>query len=73
VLGYDGNGNQTTFSDRRQKLWQMSYDKENRLLSTTSPLLRTTTQTYNARGLLEKIVEPSGQTTTFSYDSRRTG
>jgi RHS repeat-associated protein len=71
VPGYDGNGNQTTFSDRRQKLWQMSYDKENRLLSTTSPLLRTTTQTYNARGLLEKIVEPSGQTTTFSYDSRR--
>jgi hypothetical protein len=44
--GYDADGNKTTWSDRRSKLWQFGFDKENRLTATQSPLGRTVSQTY---------------------------
>lgn len=70
VPSYDDNGNQATWVDRRGKTWQFTYDKEDRLKNTVSPLARTTAQTWNTRGLLATIAEPSGQTTTFGYDGR---
>ena len=36
---------------------------------TTSPGNKTVQKRYNARGLMETVTEPSGQTTTFHYDS----
>lgn len=71
VPGYDNNGNETTWQDRRGKLWQRTFDKENRQLTVQSPMSRTITQVWNTRGLLGSVQEPSGQTTTFSYDGRR--
>ncbi len=69
--GYDDNGNKTTWIDRRGKTWSFVYDKEDRLITTTSPLSRATQSPYNARGLLDHITEPSTQVTTFGYDGRR--
>jgi RHS repeat-associated protein len=69
--GYDANGNKTTWSDRRSKLWQFGFDKENRPTATQSPLGRTVSQTYDSRGLLQTVQEPSGQTATLGYDGRR--
>jgi RHS repeat-associated protein len=70
-VGYDGDGNKTAWSDRRGKLWQFGFDKENRLTATQSPLGRTVSQTYNSRGLVQTVQEPSGQAATFGYDGRR--
>ena len=71
VSGYDYNGNQIAWSGRRGQLWQTLPDAEGRLIRAKSPLLRTTTQIWNARGLLETVTEPSGQVTTMGYDGRR--
>ncbi len=53
-----------SLTNRNGKKWQFQFDAANRLTNTISPLLRTNAQTYNNRGLLKTIREPSTQTTT---------
>jgi RHS repeat-associated protein len=69
--GYDNNGNKITWVDRRGKTWGFTYDKEDRLKNTTTPLSRVIAQAWNSRGLLDSITEPSAQVTSFGYDNRR--
>src|SRR2546422_4329869 len=67
---YDPVGNQVYLTNRNGKLWQFSFDGANRLVTNTTPLNRKTITTYNSRGLVETVKEPSGDTTTLLYDPR---
>lgn len=49
--------------------WQFQFDAANRLTNTTSPLTSETRISYDNRGLLKAVREPSGETTTNSYDA----
>lgn len=55
---------------RNGKKWQFQYDAANRLTNTITPLNRQTSQTYNNRGLLASVKEPSGDTANLYYDAR---
>lgn len=68
---FDAVGNQMRLTNRNGKVWQFQYDAANRLTNTTSPLLRSTTNGWNNRGLLASTREPSGQTATFLYDAMK--
>ncbi|HPY32052.1 MAG TPA: RHS repeat protein, partial [Verrucomicrobiota bacterium] len=52
------------------KRWQFQFDAANRLTHTLSPLNRQTSQTWNSRGLLASVKEPSGDTATLTYDAK---
>lgn len=67
---FDPNGNQSALINRRNRRWEFTNDPMGRLVATKSPLGRITAQTWNDRGLLGTITEPSGQATEFRYDPR---
>jgi YD repeat-containing protein len=56
--------------NRRGGVWQFARDQANRLISTTSPQGRVIAQTWNNRGLLGSVTEPSGERVTLDYDGR---
>ena len=57
-------------TNRNGKKWQFQFDAANRLTNTITPLNRQTVVTYNNRGLLATVKEPSAQTTTLGYDAK---
>jgi RHS repeat-associated protein len=67
---YDDAGNQIVLTNRNQKKWQFQYDAAGRLTNTVTPLSRTTGQSFNNRGLLQSVRENSGDTASFTYDSK---
>jgi RHS repeat-associated protein len=67
---YDAAGNQVTLTNRNGKKWQFQFDAADRLTNTITPLLRETRLTYNNRGLLSTVREPSSQTSTNLYDAK---
>jgi YD repeat-containing protein len=48
----------------------LAFDAANRLTNTITPLNRQTVLTYDNRGLLSTVREPSTQTTSFAYDGK---
>jgi RHS repeat-associated protein len=67
---YDPAGNQIFLTNRNGKVWRFQYDAANRLTNTITPLNRQIAQSWNGRGLLSSIQEPSTQNVTFNYDAR---
>ena len=67
---YDGAGNRDWLLNRNVEWWQFQFDAANRLTNTVSPLDRSILQTWNNRGLLATVKEPSGQTATLTYDAK---
>ncbi len=67
---YDQAGNQITMTNRNGNLWQFQYDAANRLTNTISPLLRSTSLTFNHQGLVASTKDPLDQTTTLGYDAK---
>jgi RHS repeat-associated protein len=67
---FDNNGNRITLKNRRFKEYSFAYDKANRLISTTTPTGKITSQTYFKNNLLKTVTEPSTQTNTLAYDQR---
>lgn len=70
LRAFDGTGNQVTLTNRNGKKWQFQFDAANRLTNTITPLGRQTAVTYNNRGLVSMVREPSGQTLTNFYDAK---
>jgi RHS repeat-associated protein len=68
--GYDGNGNRTGLTNRLFRRTTFAYDRANRLVTNRTHLGRETVLTYEPRGLVRTVREPSGQTATNSYDLR---
>ena len=68
---YDAAGNVIYLTNRNGKLWQFQYDGANRLTNTISPLLHSSSQVFNNRGLLQSTTDPLTQATTFGYDGLR--
>lgn len=69
---YDKDGRMTVLANRITpgKTFTWTYDDTARTVTSKTPLLKTTVETRNARGLLSSIQLPSGATTTFdSFDS----
>ncbi|MEM1223526.1 MAG: polymorphic toxin type 10 domain-containing protein [Verrucomicrobiota bacterium] len=66
---YDSNGNRTGINNRRGHDFTFSYDANNQQLTLATPLSRTSTHTWNDRGLLASFTEASSQNTAFTYDS----
>jgi len=50
--------------------WQFQFDAANRLTNTITPLNRQTQISYNSRGLVETLKEPSTQMATNYYDAK---
>ena len=70
VRGYDAAGNNVILTNRNGKLWQFQFDGANRLTNTITPLNRSTLVTYDERGLVKTVREPSGDTVTNQCDAR---
>ena len=70
VRGHDAAGNQTILTNRNGKRWQFQFDGANRLTNTITPLNRATLLTFDERGLVKTMREPSGDTVTNQYDAR---
>lgn len=66
----DDNGNLQSRKNRRNGTWQFTYNLDNQLWDTISPLTRAWQKRYNNRGLLQTVTEPSGQSTTLTPDLR---
>ena len=67
--GFDKDGRRTTFTNRRNKVFQFEYDFNGQLFRIKTPLLKETLHNWNSRGLLDYIQEPSLDRTEFSYDN----
>lgn len=67
---YDNAGRRTQFTNRRSQPFIFGHDDADRLLSTKTPNLRINSQTWNARGLVDTMTEPSTQGTTLGHDAR---
>ncbi|MBI5386521.1 MAG: RHS repeat-associated core domain-containing protein [Verrucomicrobia bacterium] len=71
--GYDASGNLLTLTNRLNNVFTFVYDAANRLVTNATPLgvanSRFTLRTYDPRGLVETLREPSGDTTTNHYDA----
>ncbi|MBI5386719.1 MAG: RHS repeat protein [Verrucomicrobia bacterium] len=67
---YDANGNLLVITNRRGGAWRFVYDAANRLVTNSTPTNRIIWRTYNSRGLLETVHEPSQDTATLYYDAR---
>jgi YD repeat-containing protein len=59
---------QNTLTNRDTNVWTFAFDGANHLTNTVTPTSRATAQTWNNRGLLATVVQPSTHTTTLSYD-----
>jgi YD repeat-containing protein len=58
-----------TLTNRDKNVWTFPFDGANHLTNTVSPTGRNTFQTWNNRGLPSSVVQPSGHTTTVTYDT----
>ncbi|HXI69558.1 MAG TPA: RHS repeat-associated core domain-containing protein [Verrucomicrobiae bacterium] len=67
---YDAAGNQIILTNRNGKKWQFQFDGANRLTNIITPLTRSTSLTFDQRGLLKTLREPSGQMATNFYDAK---
>lgn len=67
---FDAGGNQVTLTNRNGKKWQFQFDAANRLTNTITPLNRQAAVTYNNRGLVFNVREPSTQMTTNFHDAK---
>ena len=68
---YDAAGNMIRLTNRNGRVWQFQYDGANRLTNTISPFGgRQTKLSFNSRGLLQSVTEPSTQITTNDYDAK---
>src|SRR4029077_11598003 len=65
---YDGNGNLTTFTDRKQQATNVTYDSLNRRTQATY-VDSTVTYTYDAGNRLTQIVDSISGTITHTYDN----
>lgn len=68
TLKYDNNHNQTLSIDALDNETSFAYDKNNRLLSTTDPLLHTSGHTYNNAGFVATKYDGKNNTTSYEYD-----
>lgn len=71
--GYDANGNLTTVTDSRGKIWTYGYGTAHRLTTMTSPRGGVTTNTYDTSGRISKQVAPRTGATTFAYTDQTVG
>lgn len=66
---YDPAGNQILLTNRNGKKWQFQFDAANRLTNMITPRSAQTVQTWDNRGLLQSVREPSQQSASFYYDA----
>lgn len=70
---YDRRGNLRFYTNKRNKTFEMRYDGLGRSTEVITPIdaanTRSTVTTYKHRGAIATLAEPSGQTTTFNYNS----
>ncbi len=67
---YDDAGRRFKFTNRRTQPYIFTHDNADRPLSTKTPNLRISSQTWTARGLVDTMTEPSLQGTTLDHDAR---
>ncbi|MEI6197041.1 MAG: hypothetical protein WCS42_22225, partial [Verrucomicrobiota bacterium] len=70
LRSYDAAGNQVILTNRNGKKWQFQFDGANRLTNTLTPLGRTMGLTFDKRGLVKTVCEPSGELTTNIRDPK---
>ncbi len=67
-LVYDGRGNVTQMTDQNQETTTYVYDLEDRLLSMTNALGKSSLYEYDGRGNLTSFTDLNGNKTTYLYD-----
>ena len=67
-IGYDGNLNPTSVTDRRGKETTYEYDPANQLESVQLPEGGVWAFGYDARGNRDSVTDPDENTTTYEYD-----
>lgn len=73
VYTYDKDGRLKTLKNRLNNTYTTTYDDTNRVTTTRTPLLKTTTEERNLRGLVAKSTQPSGhsvENTVFDAEGR---
>lgn len=71
AMGYDSNGNMTSYTDVRGGVWHLAYDASNRLTSVLSPRYAATTNDrefhYDSSGRVDWEQDPAGLRTALTY------
>lgn len=67
---FDAGGRPTAFINRRNKTYRFTFDELDRQLAIITPNNRTNSQSWNNRGAIASVTEPSGETTFLGYDAR---
>jgi len=65
---FDFNGNQTAVTNRKNAAFTTIFDPNNRVATNSTPLTKKTISSYETRGLLAFLQEPTGDTNAFRYD-----
>jgi RHS repeat-associated protein len=68
-FGYDTAGREVTATDGLNNTVTASYDADNEVLATRTPLGRVTKVTYDANGNPISIADPAGHVTTYAYNA----
>lgn len=67
-FGYDPNGNRTSITDPRGKIYAFEFDAANRMTKMKTPLLFEENWTYDAFGQLATHTDANGKVATSNYD-----
>ncbi|HJU38905.1 MAG TPA: DUF6531 domain-containing protein, partial [Tahibacter sp.] len=70
VYGVAANGDRTTRTDGRGKLWTMAYDANGNLAEARDPLRNVVRTQHDARGRRVSQTDANGGATTWAYDAR---
>jgi RHS repeat-associated protein len=70
LRNYDATGNQIALTNRNGKKWQFQFDAANRLTNTITPLGRSSSATFNNRGLVSTTKDAANQPTSLYYDAK---
>ncbi|MEM6532098.1 MAG: DUF6531 domain-containing protein [Myxococcota bacterium] len=71
VFAYDGNGNNTTFTDRRGLTTTFTYDASGQVLTRTNSESGRWTNVYNPDGTVQTQEDPFGNMTAYAYTTGR--
>lgn len=66
-LGYDEEGNNTSFTNALTKTWTFSFDEANRMFETETPEEQVTHYTLDAAGQVSMLTDPALYETTYTY------
>ncbi len=68
---YDAYGNLLSRTNREGNSWTYTYNARSQVLTSTNPLMATTTFAYNTDGTLKSVTDNAGHATSFAYDVHR--